>query len=170
MSSVGFKDWAVVCDAIAQGRQDVILRKGGIHEGREGFAFEHKEFYLFPTLFHAQMDQVRGMEGFQAPSEKSGYELGDVVEIKTCCRILRTEVLTSWADVEALSGRHVLTEDVVKARFEWEGKGMECGSISVAFIAVIALERPWQLEYEKSYGGCRSWVTLPECGISLVRG
>ena len=168
MSSIGFKDWAVVCEAISQGKQDVILRKGGIHEGREGFVFEHKEFYLFPTLFHAQMDQVRGMDGFLPPSNKTAYAMGEVVRISTFCKVMHTEVLTDWDDVLALSNRHILTENVVKTRFDWEGKGMSGGSISVGYIDVHELETPWELEYEKSYGGCRSWISLPACGISLV--
>jgi hypothetical protein len=50
----GFKEWQVVCDALASGRQSIILRKGGIHEGREGFSFGEELFYLFPTRFHNQ--------------------------------------------------------------------------------------------------------------------
>ena len=46
-----FKEWAVVCAALATGQQSLILRKGGIHEGRDGFRVEHREFWLFPTVF-----------------------------------------------------------------------------------------------------------------------
>jgi hypothetical protein len=42
---MAFKEWAVVCEALGSGRQSVILRKGGIAEGREGFAFLHREFF-----------------------------------------------------------------------------------------------------------------------------
>jgi len=37
MESVGFKEWSLVCDAFGRGEQSIILRKGGIAEGREGF-------------------------------------------------------------------------------------------------------------------------------------
>jgi len=37
MESIGFKGWSLVCDAMAHGTQSIILRKGGIAEGREGF-------------------------------------------------------------------------------------------------------------------------------------
>ena len=30
MQSVGFKEWALVCQALGTGRQSIILRKGGI--------------------------------------------------------------------------------------------------------------------------------------------
>ena len=37
----------------------MIIRKGGIAEGRDGFAFRHREFFLFPTFFHEQVERVR---------------------------------------------------------------------------------------------------------------
>jgi hypothetical protein len=47
-----FKEWAAVCTALAAGKQSLIVRKGGIHEGRDGFRVEHGEFWLYPTQFH----------------------------------------------------------------------------------------------------------------------
>ena len=58
MQSIGFKEWALVCRAMGEGRQTVIIRKGGIAEGRDGFAFRYREFFLFPTFFHEQLDRV----------------------------------------------------------------------------------------------------------------
>ena len=59
MQSIGFKEWALVCEALGRGEQTIILRKGGIAEGREGFSFRHREFFLFPTFFHEQIGKVR---------------------------------------------------------------------------------------------------------------
>jgi len=50
MESIGFKGWSLVCDAMAQGTQSIILRKGGIAEGREGFSFWHREFFVSDVL------------------------------------------------------------------------------------------------------------------------
>ena len=57
--AIAFKEWSLVCEALGGGEQSVILRKGGIAEGKSGFGFEHGEFYLFPTWFHGQIDKVR---------------------------------------------------------------------------------------------------------------
>ena len=51
-NNTAFKEWAVVCAALGNRRQTIILRKGGIDEGREGFRVKHKEFWLLPTRFH----------------------------------------------------------------------------------------------------------------------
>ena len=55
----GFKDWSLVCSALGEGRQSLILRKGGIAEGRDGFRFKHESFFLFPTQYHQQAERVR---------------------------------------------------------------------------------------------------------------
>src|SRR4026207_2423284 len=49
--SVAFKEWAVICETLAAGRQTVILRKGGIAEEGGLFRPEHSEFLLYPTYF-----------------------------------------------------------------------------------------------------------------------
>jgi hypothetical protein len=59
MKSIGFKEWSLVCGALGSGEQSIILRKGGIAEGRSGFSFQHREFFLFPTFFHEQIGKVR---------------------------------------------------------------------------------------------------------------
>jgi hypothetical protein len=48
--SIGFKEWTLICEALGNGSQSIILRKGGIAEGRAGFRFQHDEFFLFPPF------------------------------------------------------------------------------------------------------------------------
>ena len=68
MKSIGFKEWSLVCEALGRGMQSVILRKGGIAEGREGFSFRHREFFLFPTFFHEQVAKVRIAAAIRRPA------------------------------------------------------------------------------------------------------
>jgi hypothetical protein len=158
MTQIGFKEWKVVCEAIASGRQDVIFRKGGIHEGKAGFSFKHSEFYLFPTLFHAQTDFVTEGEALKTTE----WQNGDKVQIECFCRAVKALTLTNWEDVLAYQERHIWTEQTIRERFDWEGKGMATGSIHVAELEVFRLERPFLLEYAPKYGGCRSWIDLPD--------
>lgn len=154
----GFKEWQVVCDALASGRQSVILRKGGIHEGRQGFSFAHDSFFLFPTRFHAQGGQVR--EG--AVRELPEWQPGDVVRITHHAEAVRAVTLEQWEKVSALEPLHIYAETTVRERFEWQGRGMASGSIHVALVRVRELAEPWEIVYQPSFGGCRSWITLPE--------
>lgn len=155
--TIGFKEWKVVCDALASSRQKVILRKGGIHEGRAGFSFAHEEFYLFPTRFHATAAQIR--DGDPGPPMPE-WQPGDIIRITHKARAVRAVTLTDWAEVAVLEPLHIYTEKTVRDRFDWEGKGMASGSIHVAYVEVEALPQPWEFPYAPKYGGCRSWVKL----------
>jgi hypothetical protein len=52
---------------------------------------------------------------------------------------------------------HILAEPVVRERFEYKGAGLH-----VALVRIFRLEPSWVLEDKPAYGGCRSWVNLPE--------
>ena len=157
MSAVGFKEWQVVCNALASGRQTVILRKGGIHEGRAGFSFAHESFFLFPTRFHAGADQVREGQVDARPE----WQPGELIHISHRVEAIRAATLTNWEEVAALEPLHIYSEKTVRDRFDWEGKGMASGSIHVAWVNVHELDVTWKFPYEAKYGGCRSWVNLP---------
>lgn len=156
--AVAFKEWEVICDALARGRQALLFRKGGIHEGREGFSFAHDSFLLFPTRFHAQLEQVR--EGDFTPSQE--WQEGEELEIRHRVEARFAVTLSDWSKVAALSAHHIYQEEVLRERFEWEGKGMPGGSIHVVLARVMKLRQACKLEYRKGFGGCRSWVDLPE--------
>ena len=70
--------------------------------------------------------------------------------------------LTDWAQVEELKPYHIYTEETLRERFDWEGKGMASGSIHLALVRVSALSPPLELTYDTHFGGCRSWVELPD--------
>ena len=55
----GLKEWATVVKALEQGKQTVILRKGGILETASGFKIESKKFFLFPTWEHQEPKHVK---------------------------------------------------------------------------------------------------------------
>ena len=152
---IGYKEWEGVCAALASGQQHLLLRKGGIHEGREGFSFKHERFVLFPTRFHAQADQLR------MDFEVSGgeWEPGDEVPLELVAEAVWAKTFTDWEVVAQLSGYHRWTEDLVRERFDW-GEGESC--IHCALVRVWQAPEPWMLTYEKKYGGCRSWVDLPD--------
>jgi len=59
MLKIAFKEWAVICRALALGRQAMILRKGGIAEVGGEFRPEHERFWLYPTYLHEHRDGVK---------------------------------------------------------------------------------------------------------------
>ncbi|COV65197.1 Domain of uncharacterised function (DUF1802) [Mycobacterium tuberculosis] len=51
------KEWSAAVHALLDGRQTVLLRKGGIGEKR--FEVAAHEFLLFPTVAHSHAERVR---------------------------------------------------------------------------------------------------------------
>jgi hypothetical protein len=151
--NIGFKEWALVCQELAAGRQSIILRKGGIAEGREGFRFQHAEFLLFPTLFHEQVAKLKLPADTPLPSLSSGeHTLTHRVSVQW------TRDLTDWDQIRRLAPFHVWTDPVIRERFEYEEKRM----VSLAFVRVWRLAEPLVFPDAPKYGGCRSWVNIPD--------
>ena len=151
MQSVGFKEWALVCDALGRGEQTILLRKGGIAEGRQGFGFKHAEFFFFPTFFHEQLVKVRMPEAKLPPP-------AEAIQIRYFAKLEREKKITAWSEAVSLAPFHILAESVVRERFEYKDAGLY-----VAQVRVFRLEPVWIFPDQPSYGGCRSWVNLPDC-------
>lgn len=156
---MAFKEWAVVCDALGSGRQSVILRKGGIAEGRDGFAFLHREFFLFPTRFHETLGKIILSPGFSLPAEREGE-----VEIRFTAKIEWTSFLSDSEQLAALSDFHILRREVIEERFRFG----ESPGIHVGFARIYRVSSPWILPMEKRFGGCRSWVELPDAPVISI--
>ncbi|HEV2805098.1 MAG TPA: DUF1802 family protein [Chthoniobacterales bacterium] len=152
MQSVGFKEWALVCEALGRGEQSILLRKGGIAEGRKGFGFRHSEFFLFPTFFHEQIGKVRTPDA-QIPAAREGE-----IDLRYFAKLEASAEIISWPAAAALEPFHILEESVVRERFEYKGAGLHA-----AFVRVFRLEPAWKLADEPRYGGCKSWIDLPDC-------
>ena len=154
--SIGFKDWGLICAALGAGKQSLILRKGGIAEGRDGFRFKHQAFYLFPTQYHQQAACVRPEAAAALGPVKPPTQ--GVVEIRYLFALEWAVWIDDWAVVARLEPFHIWREGVVRERFEYDDqRGLQC-----AFGRVHRLEPAWTFLDRPSYGGCRSWVTLPE--------
>lgn len=142
----------MVCEALGRGEQTILLRKGGIAEGRDGFGFRHPEFFLFPTFFHEQIEKVR-IRGAKIPKAREGE-----IEIRYFARLEAQKEITSWAAAAALEPFHLLQESVVRERFDYKQAGLH-----VALVRVFRLAPSWIFPDAPAYAGCRSWVKLPEC-------
>ena len=151
---IAFKEWAVVCAALGQGRQSLILRKGGIHEGRAGFRVQHDEFWLFPTGFHQQADDVVPdarplLEQVQA-NEASRSSLGLYAVVSDVHHV------EDLATLARLSGRHIWSDKTVDQRFHYRSPGL-----FALVVRVYRRETPIVLEITPHMAGCKSWVDLP---------
>ncbi|MFN9370011.1 MAG: DUF1802 family protein [Planctomycetia bacterium] len=150
---VAFKEWAAICRALAAGRQDVILRKGGIVEPGGGFRPEHTRFLLLPTFLHQSpeslvpeaRDLLDGIDADRPPEGSVVFR--HVATVTTARRIVRLEDLARYRP------RHVWADTVVAERFHrWQDE------LHVLEVDVAPLAEPLVLPWCDAYGGCKSWV------------
>lgn len=155
--NIGFKEWTLVCDALGQGEQSIIIRKGGIAEGRAGFRFQHQDFLLFPTLFHEQVTKLKlpPHHLLPAPREDGQHEIRLRVHVEW------TRDVTDLRTVARLAPFHLWRESEIEKRFHYEEEKGK-GGVSVAFVRVARLSEPFIFPDSPRYGGCRSWIQLPE--------
>ena len=151
---MAFKEWGVVVDALGSGEQIVVLRKGGIAEGREGFQVEHKKFWLFPTRFHQQAEGV--VESAQIRFKEHDWPVENMVRVEYFAEVKAVEKLESLTAAERLHGQHIWRDEVIAERFDW---GRDEGIYAIA-VRVSRLAEPVELPMVAAYGGCKSWVQL----------
>jgi hypothetical protein len=155
MPTTAFKEWAVICRALAAGRQDVILRKGGIVEPAGGFTVAAREFLLLPTFVHqAPESLVPEARDLLLDIDADRPPAGTVVfrhraRVREARRVTSLEGLAAWRD------RHVWSDAVVVERFQrWKDE------LHVLVVDVEPLAEPLVYPWHDDYGGCRSWVEL----------
>ncbi len=151
-----FKEWAIVVDALGRGEQILILRKGGISEGRGGFQVEQPRFLLFPTLYHQQRERVQPHAQLRYDEIAPQLPPPEVLRVEYVAEVVAWRALDSLAAAERLRGQHIWRDDVIADRFEW-GKVKNIFALAVR---VHQLPRRIDLPMLTSYGGCKSWIEL----------
>jgi hypothetical protein len=151
--AVAFKEWEGVCDALGDGRQIVILRKGGIAEGPSGFIPEHDAFWLYPTRVHQAQQGLRiaGAPPTEHEDTENTVRLRALATVSSIHYVDRIEALVRLAE------EHVWTEETVRSRFFYRRPGLW-----VLSVRVYLRPSPWSLPVSPEHAGCRTWVPLEE--------
>jgi hypothetical protein len=152
-----FKEWAIVCDSIAHGETSLIFRKGGIAEGRDGFQFKHQSFFLFPTYFHGQIKRTRLSHVRDVKPQQDAVSISVFVQVEF---VTLVRDLTLFQSLESL---HVLQASLLEERFHYDDRE----GLHIAFVRAYRISPVWEFPLHPSYGGCRSWVTLPQPTFDL---
>jgi hypothetical protein len=154
---IAFKEWASVCDALLQGRQTIILRKGGISEGTAPGVFvpEHSEFWLYPTWVHQAEQGVRSDVAGASATESASA--AGFVPIRALVRVDLMGYIESEEDLPALEEHHILTAATISKRFHYHKPGLW-----VLGARVWLHEPGHQIVVTPEHAGCKTWVALEE--------
>jgi hypothetical protein len=150
-----FKEWAVVCRALAEGRQALILRKGGIAEDAGEFRLEQTRFWLYPTYVHQQRDGIK-CEALPLLRQAEAERPPDgSVRLSHFAEVVGVYHLRDLTGALALDDLHVWSRETVQARFVYRRPGLFVLPVRVYRAPTVhkVPERP-------EYAGCRSWLEL----------
>jgi hypothetical protein len=149
------KEWSAVVHALLDGRQRVLLRKGGIGEKR--FELAAREFLLFPTVAHSHAQRVR-------PEHRDLLEAGaaDSAEerllVRAAAKVVAAVAVNRPDGLSGIEDLHIWTAESVRAdRLDFRPKH----KLAVLVVSVIPLAEPVLIARTPEYAGCTSWVQLP---------
>ncbi|WZO97171.1 DUF1802 family protein [Isosphaeraceae bacterium EP7] len=147
--SVAFKEWAGICDALADGRQSILLRKGGIAEEGGRFVPEHPAFWLYPTRLHESQQGLRAEAPSQVQSPPGTVPLYVLAVAEVVLHLDRETDLATLGDL------HIWTDETIQKRFHYRTPG-----IWVLGVRAYRPEAPIVLEVTPEQAGCKTWVPL----------
>lgn len=149
------KEWSAVVRALLDGRQRVLLRKGGIGEKR--FDVAAHEFMLFPTVAHTHANRVRP-EFRDLLTTAAPDSADDYVVVRAAAKVVAALPVNRPENIEAIEDLHIwTTESVRNDRLDFRPKHR----LAVLVVQPIPLIAPVQLARTAGYAGCISWVQLP---------
>jgi hypothetical protein len=151
----GLKEWATVVKALEQGKQTVILRKGGILETASGFNIESKKFFLFPTWEHQETKHVKPefhefLNSVLNKKPEEGFN-----KISSYAEILFEKDIESNNVINNLSPFHVWSDSYIQERRNW----MPEKPMKAVFLKIIKIPE-FRLPLQPEFSGCKSWIEL----------
>ncbi|KEQ25515.1 DUF1802 family protein [Paenibacillus tyrfis] len=155
--AVGLKEWAVAVEALKQGRQILIMRKGGIREETRDFQVESDSFYLYPTYEHQRKELIKP-EFAERVDDWAPEGNGEQAEIGCCAELAEDILIETEEQLAKLKPFHIWTDRLAEERLKWK----RTKPLHVMLLRVYALDEPVRIPVLDEYNGCKSWIGLPE--------
>jgi hypothetical protein len=155
---MAFKEWAGVCAALADGRQSLIVRKGGIAERPSGFTPEHDAFWLYPTHVHQAEQGLRTAApatALESPPAPAGADDRVVLDLDLLVVVDSVDFIRDEGTLDALADLHVWTEETLRRRFHYRRPGLW-----VLGVRVFRRATPHAIAVTPEHAGCKSWIVL----------
>ena len=155
MNSPALKEWGAAVLALLDGRQRILLRKGGIHEKR--FAVQAPELVFFPTVAHSHIERVRP-EHRDLVAAAAPDVADDELLIRGGAKIVAAIEVNRPDNLADIADLHIWTDASIREdRLDFRPKHR----LAALVVQARPLREPVLLPRLADYAGCRSWVDLP---------
>jgi hypothetical protein len=145
------KEWSGILRAIREGRQSILLRKGGIAEPAHRFQPDLASgFWLYPTITHQAQQGLLPGSADDAPAPRPG-----TVALDLYCRLVDHWFLTDESQLARLADWHVWTAQTIRNRFFYRQPGLH-----LLLLESWVRDAPHLIPLDPEHAGCKSWISL----------
>jgi hypothetical protein len=149
------KEWAIAISALATGKTIMLLRKGGIREENKQFQVKHRQIWLYPTYEHQKPHLLKPEYSTQVTEVTSGWHPA-TVEIQSYAEITNILTIDSLETLQKLEPYQIWNQPMISDRFNWKPQQ----PLVILLLKVSNLPSAVTIPYDRSYGGCQSWIDL----------
>ena len=157
---LALKEWSIICKALEDGNQTILLRKGGILEYKKGFEIRQKSFLLFPTLEHQAVEYLQSKYLQTYDLLLRGNKSQDIQnKTNTVLVLARIEAIQEFHDHEMLpelEKYHIWNEKYVNMRMNYNPKK----PMNALLLRVYKLPQPISIDVNPEWAGCKSWIDI----------
>ena len=149
------KAWAVAVEALERGETALVVRKGGIRE--KAFAVPKTRFLLFKGYEHQNEEQLKPSYHDLLHSIPKLKDDGPVI-FTSFAEVHAAYEISEAEELKALDPHHIWAHEYAESRLKWRPKK----PLTVLVLRTYLLPEPVEFEYQAEYGGCKSWIELPD--------
>lgn len=157
---LALKEWSIICKALEDGNQTILLRKGGILEYKKGFEIRQKSFLLFPTLEHQAEEylQSKYLQTYNLllRGNKSEYIQNKANTVLVQARIEAIQEFHNHELLPKLEKYHIWNEKYVKMRMNYNPKK----PMNALLLRIYKLPQPISIDVKPEWAGCKSWIDI----------
>ena len=165
---LALKEWSIVCRALENGRQSILLRKGGILEYKEGFEISQKIFLLYPTLEHQsreylQQDYLQEIE-LLLKNNGPNFVQDKINTITILARIEGMQEFNDETKLSKLEKYHIWNEKYVNMRMSYNPKK----PMNALLLRIYKLPEPISVKVNPEWAGCKSWINIDLSNMNRI--
>ena len=174
MLMIALKEWAIICKALEDGKQMLLLRKGGIMEYRKGFEVKHNEFLLYPTFEHQSIESIKTeyKEKLKEILEEQNKYYNDNRKkidkdnknfntvsnniIKLLAKVEDVIEISDKLTLSELRDYHIWSDEYVTMRMNYNPSK----PMSVLLLRIYKIRNPLIVDINDKWAGCKSWIDI----------
>ena len=176
---IALKEWAIVCKALEDGKQMLLLRKGGIMEYRKGFEVKHNEFLLYPTFEHQSVESIKveykeklkeileeqnkyynnnnnNNNRKEIDKDNKNFNTSSNNIIKLLGKVEDVIEISDKLILSELRDYHIWSDEYVTMRMNYNPSK----PMSILLLRIYKLRKPLIVDINDTWAGCKSWIDI----------